>query len=360
MARSARCDVRRVAAVFVGSDETIVLRNQLFLEMFRWPLLQIGGANIADADRAWSQELKPGSHYRWNMSRLSTVSVETELNKTEINGVMRLVNEAEAVDHIRALNEAAVLRLRRPHPTTQHILVSENGDLMGYAQLESGTEWSAGQLVVSPNHRRQGVGTQLLRRLITEAGSPLRVWAMGDSPAGRALATGVGMIRQRELLIMERGLGDDLPDPIIPPGVQIRTFLPGQDEPEWLRVNAAAFANHPEQALIDLDDLKDRMAEPWFNPAGFFVAMKDGSMIGFHWTKQHQDQLGEVYVLGIAPTAAQHGLGKALLLTGLRWLQQRGNSRVKLYVESDHQAAIELYLTYGFATASRDVMYAQG
>jgi ribosomal protein S18 acetylase RimI-like enzyme len=44
----------------------------------------------------------------------------------------------------------------------------------------------------------------------------------------------------------------------------------------------------------------------------------------------------------------------------LRWLQQQGNSRVKLYVESDHQAAIELYLTYGFATASRDVMYAQG
>jgi mycothiol synthase len=83
-------------------------------------------------------------------------------------------------------------------------------------------------------------------------------------------------------------------------------------------------------------------------------------MIGFHWTKQHEDHLGEVYVLGIAPSASRQGLGKALLLAGLRWLQQQGNSRVKLYVESDHQAAIELYLTYGFAIASRDVMYAQG
>jgi mycothiol synthase len=294
------------------------------------------------------------------MSTLLTIAVVSQLSEAEITSVLRLRNDAEAVDHLVALNEAAVLRLRRRHPTTRHLLVSEDGDLVGYAQLELGTEWSAGQLVVSPSHRREGVGTQLLRRLIMESSTPLRVWAMGDTPAARALALGVGMVRQRELLIMERRLDEKLPKPAIPPGVQIRTFVPGQDEQEWLRVNAAAFASHPEQALIDLDDLNDRMAESWFDARGFFVATKDGSMIGFHWTKQHQDQLGEVYVLGIAPWAARRGLGKALLLTGLRWLQQQGNSRVKLYVESDHQAAIELYLTYGFATASRDVMYAQG
>ena len=64
-------------------------------------------------------------------------------------------------------------------------------------------------------------------------------------------------------------------------------------------------------------------------------------------------------MLGIAPSAAGRGLG-ALLLTGLRSLQQRGSTRVELYVEADHRVAIELYLSYGFAIASRDVMYAQG
>jgi mycothiol synthase len=294
------------------------------------------------------------------VSKLENIAVANQLSEAEINDVQRLVADAEAVDQIRALNEAALLRLRRTPPSTKHLLISEDGQLFGYAQLESGSEWSAGQVLVSPDHRREGVGTQLLRRLIMEATSPLRVWAMGDNPAAQALAAGVGMIRQRELLIMERPLDDELPEPRVPPGVQIRTFVPGQDEQEWLRVNAAAFASHPEQALIDLDDLKDRIAEPWFDPNGFFVATIDEAMVGFHWTKQHQDQLGEVYVLGIAPSAARQGLGKALLLTGLRWLRQRGNLRVKLYVESDHRAAIELYLTYGFATASRDVMYAQG
>jgi len=251
------------------------------------------------------------------------------------------------------------LQLRRTHAATKHLLVSEDEELVGYAQLASGPEWSAGQLVVAPDHRRQGIGTQLLQRLIMESATPLRVWAMGDTPAARALAAGAGMVRQRELLIMERPLDGELPEPLVPRGVQIRRFEAGQDEQEWLRVNAAAFAQHPEQALIDIDDLKDRMAEPWFDLSGFFVATRDDAMIGFHWTKQHEDQLGEVYVLGVAPWAAGQGLGKALLLTGLRSLQERGSTRVELYVEADHAAAIQLYLTYGFTTASRDVMYAQ-
>jgi mycothiol synthase len=294
------------------------------------------------------------------MSEALTIAMATELTETEIDGVLQLVADAEAVDKTNALNEAAVLRLRRTHPTTQHLLARHDEQLAGYAQLESGTEWCAGQLVVSPNHRRRGVGTLLLRRLIMESGSPLRVWAMGDSPAARALATAAGMAPQRELLIMERQLDGDLPEPVVPPEVEIRAFVPGEDERAWLRVNAAAFADHPEQALIDADDLADRMAEPWFDPKGFFVATIDGSMVGFHWTKQHQDRLGEVYVLGIEPSAAGRGLGKALLLTGLLSLRERGNTRVELYVEGDHRAAIGLYLSYGFATVSRDVMYAQG
>jgi mycothiol synthase len=294
------------------------------------------------------------------VSRLSTIAVATQLTDAEIDSVLRLASDAEMVDQMKALNEAALLRLRRPHSTTRHLLAIEDGELAAYGQLESDTEWSAGQLVVSPDHRRRGIGTLLLLRMIMESPSPLRVWAMGDSAAGRALATAAGMVPQRELLIMERRLDEELPEPAVPPGVQIRTFMPSQDEEQWLRVNAAAFAHHPEQALIDRDDLADRMAEPWFDPAGFFVATINSAIVGFHWTKQHQDQLGEVYVLGIAPSAASQGLGKALLLTGLHFLQQRGNTRVQLYVEADHRVAIELYLTYGFAIVSRDVMYAQG
>ena len=48
--RSLRCSLE--AAVFIGSDETTLSGNQLYFDAFRRLLLQIGGANIAGADRA--------------------------------------------------------------------------------------------------------------------------------------------------------------------------------------------------------------------------------------------------------------------------------------------------------------------
>ena len=101
------------------------------------------------------------------------------------------------------------------------------------------------------------------------------------------------------------------------------------------------------------------MAEPWFDPAGFFVAERGGAMVGFHWTKQHPDRLGEVYVLGVAPEGHRQGIGRALLLTGLAHLRQRGNTTVQLYVEAASAPAVALYSSYGFDTTGRDVMYAQ-
>ena len=141
-----------------------------------------------------------------------------------------------------------------------------------------------------------------------------------------------------------------MPEPAVPAGVTIRTFRPGQDEAGWLAVNAAAFASHPEQGAVTAADLAARMAEPWFDPAGFFVAERGGAMVGFHWTKQHPDRLGEVYVLGVAPEGHRQGIGRGPAATGLRHLRQRGNATVQLYVEADlrsrRRALLELWLRH--------------
>jgi mycothiol synthase len=64
-----------------------------------------------------------------------------------------------------------------------------------------------------------------------------------------------------------------------------------------------------------------------------------------------------VYVLGVHPDEQGLGLGRALTLTGLLHLRQRGLDEVMLYVESDNLPAIAVYERLGFITSSVDVMY---
>ena len=124
-------------------------------------------------------------------------------------------------------------------------------------------------------------------------------------------------------------------------------------------MNAAAFAHHPEQGSMDADELAERMAEPWFDPAGLLVAADGDRLLGFHWTKRHSATLGEVYVVGIDPASQGLGLGKVLVDAGLRHLRDGGAEDVLLYVESDNVPAVRLYEGLGFTHAPADthVMY---
>jgi mycothiol synthase len=284
-----------------------------------------------------------------------------ELSPTAIAAVAELVGAATRVDGFSALNEEESLRLRRSGPNTTHLLAGPSETPLGYAQLhqaEHGRGHAA--LVVHPDHRRQGIGTQLLKELLSTASRRgLEIWATRHTAGARALASKLGLVPVREMLIMTRSLAEPLPATEPPPGVRIRAFVPGQDEPSWLEVNARAFAAHPEQGHLTRADLDERMSESWFDPAGFFVAVPEDTeqILGFHWTKQHADGLGEVYVLGVDPQTGVRGLGRTLLAAGLEHLRATGNDRVHLYTEADNMRAVDLYHRFGFEIASRDVMY---
>lgn len=287
------------------------------------------------------------------------------LTPAEATAVHLLVKAAAVLDGRTSLNEAALLHLSRPREGVQHLLAhvhrphGQGEELVGYAQLEAATAFDSGQVVVAPTARRAGVGSALLGRLAELSPRRLQVWAIGNSTAAQALAARVGLVPARELLVLTRPLADLPPAAALPAGVTVRSFVPGQDEQAWLRVNARAFASHPEQGAVTAEDLADRMAEAWFDPDGFLLALRGDDLVGFHWTKRHSDHLGEVYVLGVDPDAGAVGLGSALLDLGLHHLQRQGLSEVKLYVESDHERAVRLYQGRGFHPASRDVMYAE-
>ena len=299
----------------------------------------------------------------------------TELPGPAAEAVTGLIEAAAARDGRTAVSEQGRLHISRgPRPGVRHLLVRvpeaevgagpDGGELVGYGQIDGSdpVEAPSAEFVVHPDHRVQGHGGALGAALLDASGQRLRVWAHGGHPAARHLAGRLGLKLFRELRQMRRPLDpslDGLPEPRLPEGVTIRTFVPGQDEEAWLAVNAAAFAHHPEQGGLTLRDLADREAEPWFDPAGFFLAFRGASLAGFHWTKVHSvEGLGEVYVVGVAPGYQGGGLGGALTTIGLRHLAaDRGLRTAMLYVDADNGAAVTVYERLGFATHETDLMY---
>lgn len=257
----------------------------------------------------------------------------------------------EAVDGQDPIDEAADLHLRHHGISDARLWLSEHG----FALLKDGGV----DLAVSPDHRQAGEATALL----SEATEASTAWSHGNHPAAARLAERFGFTPSRELWVMRRAATIPTPRRTPPEGFEVRSYRP-EDEAELLRVNASAFASHPEQGAMDADNLAERMGETWFDPAGLIVAM-DGDnkdhMLGFHWTKRHSRHLGEVYVVGISPDAQGRGLGKRLTADGLDHLARLGVDEVLLYVEADNAPAVRLYEKLGFTHAPADthVQYAR-
>jgi mycothiol synthase len=342
---------------------------------------------------------------------VSSVRVESlgRLDPDEVGRVALLVERATEADGVRPLSEHVALHLRHGGDAhVRNVLVYADGALAAYAHLDvtDPVEGSSAELVVDPAHRGAGVGGRLVTELLRETpDGRLRLWAHGEHPAAARLAAHHGFDRVRILWQLRRSLYAPIPAAALPDGIGLRAFIPGADDDEWVALNARAFAGHPEQGGWTLRDLRLRMAEPWFDPAGFLIAEEAAPgggrrMVGFHWTKVHggerdehghaltdqspahgphaaggwpqgrhdhdghgphgHDPLGEVYVVGVDPALRGRGLGRALVLAGLRHLRAAGLPAVLLYVDADNTSAVALYESLGFTRWDTDVLFRRG
>ena len=155
----------------------------------------------------------------------------------------------------------------------------------------------------------------------------------------------------RHILKIHRSLLD--PIPVIEHSYTLRTFNPATDKQQWLDLNNTIFAHHPDQGNWAMADLENRMSEPWFDPAGFFLCIHDDVIVGFCWTKIHQDlvnadPVGELYVIGVDPEEHGKGIGKTVCNEGLIYLRSKGIKESILYVDADNEAGKGLYTSLGF------------
>lgn len=262
----------------------------------------------------------------------------------DLSSVAAIAAEAATVDGAEPLDEATWMALRHPEAHGADLTTTD----AGFTLVLDG----ALSLVVRPRARAQGHGGRLLGDVLRRQNGPLTAWSHADHPAARRLAERHCFARTRELWVMRRPAAD-LPGLDVPEGVAIRGYTDA-DVDEIVRVNAAAFASHPEQGAMDRTGFKARAGENRTAYDDLIVAEEDGRLLGFHWTKRHSATLGEVYVVGVAPEAQGRGLGKVLTLAGLHHLAAGGATDLLLYVEGDNAPAIATYSRLGFTHQPAD------
>ncbi|TDW29546.1 mycothiol synthase [Cryobacterium psychrophilum] len=211
-------------------------------------------------------------------------------------------------------------------------------------------------LVVAPAVRRRGYGRAALATVLQYVDGEVTAWSHGDHPGARGLAAHFHFEKVRTLLELRMPLGPQPQHPL-PEKFVIDTFRPETDAADWVALNAHIFAAHPEQGGVTVADLTDRQAEHWFEAEDFLIARdRGGRMVGYNWLKVEGD-VGEIYVLGVHPGTAGAGLGRALMLAGLKRLSARGCTTASLYVEADSVGPVHLYRSLGFSEHTVDVQY---
>ncbi len=288
--------------------------------------------------------------------------------------VLELINRTNQHDGTPPIAEHILLHLRYGgDKADSHLLVEIDNQVIGYAHLDQ-TDLVAGpsvELVVDPDHRSAGVGKQLLSKAIEICGNKLRLWVHGEGEVAHNLATSFNFEKIRTVLQMSKSLSDIQPLPIIDKEIVIRSFLPGIDSDAWLELNNKVFKDHPEQGGWQISDLNHRLSEEWFDEKGFFIVEKNKQVIASTWTKVHgahshdhdgdashaHPAIGEIYITAVDPAYAGLGIGKALTITALNYLNYQGLTDAMLYVDFDNKVALNLYDSLGFKLSSKDILY---
>jgi mycothiol synthase len=267
------------------------------------------------------------------------------------SAILRLIEAVTTVDGVDPLGEPALADLSTGPADTSFGFVVGDERPIGYVHGLG----RSGELAVDPRYRTAEV-VQALVDALSARDQSVGVWTHTDDVA-ELVATVDGWYLDRVLSRMVAPLPPaERPD--LPPGVSVRGFRAGEDEPAWLDLNNSAFEGHPEQGGWDLADLERRMGWDWFDPEGLRMAWESDRLVAFNWTKMHEDGTGEIFVIATDEAARGRGLGRAVALDGLWDLwSRRGAYRAALFVDGSNAAAVSLYEDLGFTTTQTHRYY---
>lgn len=181
-----------------------------------------------------------------------------------------------------------------------------------------------------------------------------------SNPARLAFLTSRGYIAQPEqTLSLARRLSEPIPAPALPPGYNIRP-LKGESEAEAVAaLHCAAFGSD----YMTTENRLAMMRTPEYAPEmDLVVAAPDGSLAGYAMgfiSNEENERTGRkdghVDPIATHPNHQRLGLARALLLTGMQMLKDRGMDTAKLGTSSKNLSMQKTAQAVGFFVESRTI-----
>lgn len=229
---------------------------------------------------------------------------------------------------------------------------------------ESKTQRAVANLFVNPQHRRIGIGRQLLQTAIDHANKLnsqiLHIQVAVNNDAGRFLLEQAGFAAVRrywKLTKKNREIYENTP----PNGYQLRFFKKGQDEKALTELQNQSFTDSWGFSPNTVNQIhsKARLTK-WETDGILILENSNGDMVGYNWThrpKKNNSTHGYIGMTGVHPGLRGLGLGRYIVQAGISYLNSLKIPNITLEVDANNMSARELYLSLGFELLEETVWY---
>jgi mycothiol synthase len=159
-----------------------------------------------------------------------------------------------------------------------------------------------------------------------------------------------GWTHERSMFDLLRPVSNDweIAEPIWPDGVTVREFTPDDAEAIYRLIYVdAAWAEVPGHPHREFADWRSIFITEQTKPEVQTLAWRGERLVGVATGRIFSDGTGWIAQLAAAKDERGRGLGRALLLDGLRRRRDAGATTLGLAVQAENRNALKLYLAAG-------------
>jgi mycothiol synthase len=281
--------------------------------------------------------------------------------------LLSLYATIEAADHAGIEVSEQALREQISSPASTNLIdrwvVAAPDDpytLIGSAlvKINQDSSLSEANILVHPNWRHQGIGTALLSKVVQwsrqRETTAIQIYASTVHPDAPTFLKKRGFSAQGAYTELRLTETVRLPPVIWPYGYTMRTYAAVQDIS--ILTQAMNLCYIPLWGHREVSEEEIASSLPEYNHHGLFLVFSEkGRVIGISRvepsparTAKNGLPTGCIDAPGVVPQHRRLDLYRALVLTGINWLRNQGNSVVEMESWGDKLEVLKMYRELGF------------